>query len=47
LFHGRGPALLRYRRSFEDLEKFARNPDEPNMPAQQRFDREARRRDRW
>ncbi len=38
-FYGRGPALLQYWRSFEDLEKFARNPDDPHMPAWQRFNR--------
>lgn len=37
-----GPALVQYWRSFEDLEKFARNPDDPHMPAWQRFNREAR-----
>lgn len=35
----RGPALVQYRRSFDDLEKFARNPDDPHMPAWQRFNR--------
>ncbi len=35
----RGPAILQYWRSFEDLEKFARNPDDPHMPAWQRFNR--------
>jgi len=34
-----GPALVQYWRSFEDLEKFARNPDDPHMPAWQRFNR--------
>ena len=38
-FYGRGPALLQYWRSFEDLEKFARNSDDPHMPAWQRFNR--------
>jgi hypothetical protein len=41
-FYGRGPALVQYWRSFEDLEGFARNPDDPHMPAWQRFNREAR-----
>ncbi len=36
-FYGRGPALLQYWRSFEDLEQFARNPDDPHLPAWQRF----------
>jgi len=38
-----GPAVLQYWRSFEDLERFARDPDDPHMPAWQRFNREARR----
>ena len=38
-FSGRGPALVQYWRSFEDLEKFARNPDDPHLPAWQRFNR--------
>lgn len=42
-FYGRGPALIQYRRSFEDLERFARDPEDPHMPAWQRFNREARR----
>lgn len=33
----RGPAIVQYWRSFEDLEKFARNPDDSHMPAWQRF----------
>lgn len=37
--YGRGPALLQYWRSFEDLEKFARNPDDPHLPAWQHFNR--------
>ena len=41
-FYGRGPAIVQYWRSFEDLEKFARDPDDPHMPAWQRFNREAR-----
>jgi len=35
----RGPVVLQYWRSFEDLEKFARNPDDPYLPAWQRFNR--------
>ncbi len=31
--------LVQYWRSFEDLERFARNPDDPHMPAWQRFNR--------
>ena len=38
-FHLRGPVTVQYWRSFEDLEKFARNPDDPHMPAWQRFNR--------
>ena len=34
-----GVALVQYWRSFEDLEKFARNPDDPHLPAWQRFNR--------
>ena len=39
LLYWRGPAILQYWRSFEDLEKFARNPDDPHLPAWQRFNR--------
>ena len=35
-----GPAIVQYRLSFEDLERFARNPDGPHLPAWQRFNRE-------
>jgi hypothetical protein len=35
----RGPALVQYWRSFEDLEKFARNPDDPHLPAWRHFNR--------
>jgi hypothetical protein len=41
-FYWPGVAVLQYWRSFEDLEKFARDPDDPHMPAWQRFNREAR-----
>jgi hypothetical protein len=34
-----GPAIVQYWRSFEDLEGFARNPDDPHLPAWQRFNR--------
>jgi hypothetical protein len=27
-----GPAIVQYWRSFEDLERFARNPDDPHLP---------------
>jgi hypothetical protein len=32
-----GPAVVQYWRSFEDLERFARNPDDPHLPAWRRF----------
>ncbi|BAC89190.1 DUF4188 domain-containing protein [Gloeobacter violaceus] len=35
----RGVALVSYWRSFEELEKFARSPDEPHLQAWQRFQR--------
>jgi hypothetical protein len=38
-FYSRGPALLQYWRSFEDLKRFARNPDDPHLSAWQRFNR--------
>lgn len=34
-----GPAVLQYWRSYEDLERFARDPDDPHMPAWRRFNR--------
>lgn len=36
-FYWRGAGLVQYWRSFEDLEKFARNPSEPHLKAWQRF----------
>ncbi len=33
----RGPAIVQYWRSFKDLEWFARNPDDPHLPAWCRF----------
>jgi hypothetical protein len=33
----RGPLMVQYWRSFEDLERFARNPDDPHLPAWKRF----------
>ncbi len=39
LFYWPGVAALQYWRSFEDLERFARNPDDPHLPAWQRFNR--------
>ncbi|MBW4688519.1 MAG: DUF4188 domain-containing protein [Komarekiella atlantica HA4396-MV6] len=35
----RGVGLLQYWRSFEDLERFARNPSDPHLEAWQRFNR--------
>jgi hypothetical protein len=35
--HLRGPMLVQYWRSFEDLERFAKNPDDPHLPAWRRF----------
>jgi len=42
-FYEQGPAVLQYWSSFEDLERFARDPGDPHMPAWQRFNREVRR----
>lgn len=38
-FHWRGVALLQYWRSFEDLEHFARNREDPHLAAWQRFNK--------
>ncbi|GCE28723.1 transcriptional regulator [Dictyobacter alpinus] len=35
----RGPVMIQYWRSFEDLEKFARAKDEPHLSAWRRFNR--------
>ena len=35
----RGAGLIQYWRSFEDLERFARSPEEPHLKAWQRFNR--------
>ncbi|NJO29665.1 MAG: DUF4188 domain-containing protein [Richelia sp. SL_2_1] len=35
----RGVGLIQYWRSFEDLERFARSPEEPHLKAWQRFNR--------
>ena len=35
----RGVGLIQYWRSFEDLERFARSPEEPHLSAWQRFNR--------
>jgi Monooxygenase af470-like len=32
-----GPAVVQYWRSFDDLDRFARNPDDPHLPAWRRF----------
>jgi len=36
---GRGPALIQYWRSFEDLERFARGQDDPHLAAWKQFNR--------
>ena len=36
-----GPVLLQYWRSFDHLDRFARNRDDPHLPAWQRFNRTA------
>lgn len=33
----RGPVMIQYWRSFEDLENFARRPSDPHLPAWKRF----------
>lgn len=38
-FYWRGVALVQYWRSFEDLEAFARNRQEPHLPAWQRYNK--------
>lgn len=37
-----GPLLIQYWRSFEDLERFARDPDDPHLPAWKRFYQQSR-----
>lgn len=39
---GRTTILLQYWRSFEDLERFSRDPDLPHLPAWRRFNRAVR-----
>jgi hypothetical protein len=39
LIGSRGPVMIQYWRSFEDLENFARNPGDPHRPAWQAFNR--------
>jgi hypothetical protein len=38
-FHLRGPMLVQYWRSFDDLEHFAKNTDDPHLPAWRRFNK--------
>ncbi len=38
-FYWRGVALVQYWRSFEDLERFARNREDPHLAAWQRFNK--------
>jgi hypothetical protein len=37
-----GPVMVQFWRSFEDLERFARNPSDPHLPAWQRFNKAVR-----
>jgi hypothetical protein len=37
-----GPAVLQYWRSFEDLDRFARAPAQPHLPAWKRFNKAVR-----
>ena len=37
-----GPSLVQYWRSFENLERYARNPNAEHLPAWRRFNREVR-----
>ena len=39
IWYQRGVGLIQYWRSFEDLERFARNPSEPHLAAWRRFNR--------
>jgi Monooxygenase af470-like len=39
MFYWRGVGLIQYWRSFEDLEKFARNREDPHLRAWQRFNK--------
>jgi Domain of unknown function (DUF4188) len=39
IFYWRGVGLIQYWRSFEDLEKFARNREDPHLRAWQRFNK--------
>lgn len=42
-FSLRGPMVLQYWRSFDDLERFAKNPDDPHLPAWRRFNQGAKK----
>jgi hypothetical protein len=37
-----GPAIVQYWRSFDDLERFARDPGDRHLPAWKRYNREVR-----
>lgn len=39
IFYWRGVGLIQYWRSFDDLERFAKNPGDPHLPAWKRFNR--------
>lgn len=39
ILYGQGIGMIQYRRSFEDLERFAREPSEPLVEAWKRFNR--------
>lgn len=39
-FHLRGPMIVQYWRSFDDLELFAKNPNDPHLPAWRRFNQQ-------
>jgi hypothetical protein len=41
LVGSRGPTMIQYWSSFEDLEKFARSPSEPHLESWKRFNRAA------
>jgi len=40
---GGGPAVVQYWRSFEDLERFARDPGAPHLPAWRAFNQQVRK----
>jgi hypothetical protein len=42
-FSWRGVTLFQYWRSYEELEKYSRNPDEAHMPGWQKFNRRVRK----